>query len=162
MKTPGNAIRAVATALMLGLLATAVWAQSNTVQFEYDARGRLVNVTSASGQEATFSLDDAGNRLTLETGVGAGEPTITSFMAPDIALYSVPTLGNRVKLSWRSEGTSGCELSGPVSGTQSYSADDEVTLQLTQDETFTLRCYLGGIEDVVTKSVDLMPATGAP
>lgn len=161
MKTPGNVIRTVATILTLGLVATTVWAQNNAVQFEYDARGRLVKVTSASGQDATFELDDAGNRLTLETSA-AGEPNITSFMAPDIALYSNPTLGNFVTLSWRSEGTSGCELSGPVSGTQNYSASDEVTLQLTQDETFTLRCSLGAIEDVVTKSVALQPATGAP
>ena len=162
MKTSGNVIRIIAAVFTHGLLATTLWAQSNAVQFEYDARGRLVKVTSASGQDATFALDRAGNRLALETDIGAGEPIITSFMAPDVALYSAPTLGNHVTLTWSSEGTSGCDLSGTISGTQSHPANHAVTLQLTQDETFTLRCYLGGIEDVVIRSVDLMPATGAP
>ena len=161
MKKPGKVICIVTAVLLMGSLATAVWAQSNDVEFEYDARGRLVKVTSGSGQEAIFDLDDAGNRLTLETSA-AGEPKITMFMVPDIALYSDAALGNLVTLSWTSEGTSGCDLFGTVSGTQSLPVNHEVTLQLAQDETFTLSCYLGGVEDVVTKTISLEPAASAP
>lgn len=128
------------------------------VEFKYDARGRLVQITNNAGQAATYSLDDAGNRLALESDVG--EPTITTFMAPDIALYSDPALGNFVTLMWASEATSGCNLTLSTSpGTQSHPANHQITLQLTQYTTFDLSCYLGGATDVATKAISLTPAS---
>jgi len=66
-------------------------------------------------------------------------------------------------LSWTSEGTSGCELSGTaIAVPQSHPASASTTMQLTQDATFELTCFLGEVEDVVTKTVELMPANSAP
>lgn len=50
------------TVLQMGLFATTSSAQNNEVQFEYDARGRLIQMTNNTGQEVLYTLDDAGNR----------------------------------------------------------------------------------------------------
>jgi len=36
------------------------------VEYEYDARGRLIRISNSSGQEANYILDDAGNRLEVD------------------------------------------------------------------------------------------------
>ena len=36
------------------------------IEFEYDARGRLIKIIDHSGDEATYTLDDAGNRVEIE------------------------------------------------------------------------------------------------
>ncbi|KGJ91169.1 Ig-like domain-containing protein [Colwellia psychrerythraea] len=42
----------------------AVTVVANTVQYKYDARGRLISVISSAKEETSFAYDDAGNRTT--------------------------------------------------------------------------------------------------
>ena len=51
--------------LQMGLFATTLSAQNNEVDFEYDARGRLIQMTNHAGQEALYTLDKAGNRTSM-------------------------------------------------------------------------------------------------
>lgn len=150
----------LATAVLLSTLITpSLWAQSNEVEFEYDARGRLVTISNSDGEAATYTLDDAGNRIAMVNG--GGEPKITSFMAPDTAMYSDASLGNHVVFSWTSVNTSGCELYGSaINGTHNQAPSGQTTLLITQGGTFQLKCSFEGVDDVVTRSFSFDPANG--
>lgn len=53
-----------------------VEAQAQSVQYTYDALGRLSSVTRSQGQAATYSYDAAGNRTLVQTtGTPSPPPT---------------------------------------------------------------------------------------
>ena len=56
--------------LFLGT-ASELWAQSNSVQYVYDALGRLTQVIDASGNVATYSYDAVGNLLSITRSSGS-------------------------------------------------------------------------------------------
>jgi len=64
----------------MGLFATTLSAQSNQVEFEYDARGRLIQMTNNTGQEVLYTLDDAGNRT--DAVIYLSPPAAASTVAP--------------------------------------------------------------------------------
>src|SRR5260370_17343892 len=45
--------------------ASSLWAQSNPVQYVYDALGRLTTVVAPSGNVATYNYDALGNLLSI-------------------------------------------------------------------------------------------------
>ncbi len=45
--------------------ASPLWAQSNPVQYVYDALGRLTTVVDPSGNVATYTYDAVGNLLSI-------------------------------------------------------------------------------------------------
>src|SRR5260370_34791125 len=49
---------------ILGFVSS-LWAQSNTVQYVYDALGRLMTVVDPSGNVATYNYDAVGNLLSI-------------------------------------------------------------------------------------------------
>src|SRR5713226_1600621 len=49
---------------LLGI-ASPLWAQSNPVQYVYDALGRLTQVIDPSGNVATYNYDAVGNLLSI-------------------------------------------------------------------------------------------------
>jgi YD repeat-containing protein len=50
--------------LALGF-ASPLWAQSNSVQYVYDALGRLTQVVDTSGNVAVYNYDAVGNLLSI-------------------------------------------------------------------------------------------------
>src|SRR5258708_38718096 len=50
--------------LVLGFVPP-LWAQSNSVQYVYDALGRLTTVVDPSGSVATYNYDAVGNLLSI-------------------------------------------------------------------------------------------------
>src|SRR5690349_25026644 len=56
--------------LILLLFASALWAQSS-VQYVYDALGRLTQVIDPSGNVATYNYDAVGNLLSITRGTGS-------------------------------------------------------------------------------------------
>ncbi len=51
--------------LLLLAFASSLWAQSNPVQYVYDALGRLTQVVDPSGTVATYNYDAVGNLLSI-------------------------------------------------------------------------------------------------
>lgn len=61
----------VAAAVMLATTVTQVAAQE-TVQYGYDALGRVISVTYGTGTTIAYTYDAAGNRIQVTTGSGGG------------------------------------------------------------------------------------------
>lgn len=57
---------------LLGGIFAAAWA--DTVNYEYDALGRLKNVTRSDGSVIAYTLDPAGNRTEVTSGAPPGIP----------------------------------------------------------------------------------------
>jgi hypothetical protein len=58
-----SATSALLFAIALALASASEPARAETVQYTYDALGRMVTVTYSSGAVVTYTYDDAGNRL---------------------------------------------------------------------------------------------------
>jgi YD repeat-containing protein len=70
------------------LVATASWAA--TVNYEYDALGRLKTVTRSDGSTITYTLDPAGNRTQVVAGAPPGIPaSITVPSSSSTGSYTV-------------------------------------------------------------------------
>ncbi len=87
MKTSRKVILIAPALLQMGLFATALSAQSNQVEFEYDARGRLIQMTNNAGQEVLYTLDDAGNRTA--TVIDLSQSATASIMVPQTQSHPV-------------------------------------------------------------------------
>src|SRR5690349_13711485 len=66
--------------LFLVGFASPLYAQNNSVQYVYDALGRLVKVVDTSGNVATYNYDAVGNLLSItRSTLSTTAPAILSF-----------------------------------------------------------------------------------
>lgn len=78
---PPLAIRSIhaASVFLLAALSTPCLTLAETTTYEYDALGRLIQVTKDDGTVVDYDYDAAGNRKNKETSIGGsgggGEPT---------------------------------------------------------------------------------------
>lgn len=139
------------TFISLSLLVSSgvVYDADTVTQYQYDPRGRLIQVSDSSAREINYTYDEAGNRVTVADET-AGAPVITSFTGP----MSVSTAGASVTLSWTSTGTRFCELISPeVGDTLNLPVNGSKSIGIYQDTGVTLKCYNGTQYDSAGKLI---------
>lgn len=89
MLTLKMAVRAVTVAACLGasLGMTTNAAAQTTVQYVYDALGRVTKADYGAGKTVTYTYDSAGNRTSVST---------TGFPAAQVRVVVLPLLGGLV------------------------------------------------------------------
>ncbi|WP_196138970.1 RHS repeat domain-containing protein [Aliikangiella sp. G2MR2-5] len=126
----------------IGLVAlfssTTILASSST-SYQYDARGRLVQVKNSANEEINYTYDKAGNRSAVTNGgaVETPEPIISSFSVPS----SVASAGDWATVSWVSQNAISCELARngstngytdlPTSGSRSFRVFESMIVKIT-------------------------------
>ena len=99
--------RGSALLLLLGVAIFSNSSASDTVTYTYDGLGRLKSIAFTDGTSVTYSLDGAGNRVTVTTATDTTPPSVPTGLS---ASASTSTL---VNLSWTaSTDTGGSGLAG--------------------------------------------------
>ena len=96
----------VATTLALGVLVASA-GRADTLTYVYDDAGRLIVVKHANGTNTHYTLDAAGNRTSVVTGLDTTPPTV-----PTGVTGTASTSQPQVTLSWTPSTDSGSGVSG--------------------------------------------------
>lgn len=101
----GRVRRAVATLALSALVASAGLA--DTITYVYDAAGRLIVVQHTNGTNTHYTLDPAGNRTNVVTGLDTTPPTV-----PASLTGTASSIQRLVTLSWSGSTDSGSGVGG--------------------------------------------------
>ena len=82
----------------LAIAVLGVEAQAQSVQYTYDALGRLSAVTRSQGQTATYTYDAAGNRTVVQT-TGTPSPPPTALRSAFQRLAGLEHMGPKTRYS---------------------------------------------------------------
>lgn len=115
----------LALATVAFLLTTTV-ALAGTVRYEYDELGRLKTTVYLDGTEVSYTLDAAGNRTNVATGVNTTPPSVPAGLTG-----SAPT-STQVNLSWLA---STAPDAGTLQGYQIYRNGTRLAAVATSDPT---------------------------
>ena len=110
--------------------------------YDYDARGRLVKAQDHLGESASYALDDAHNRLTVEGKMApASAPKILSFNAPTTASAT----NGSVSVSWTSTNTTSCALTvfGQRNVLSDLAKNGSATVTINKSTGIKLTCFHG-------------------
>ena len=102
---------------------------SGSVTYTYDALGRVVSATYATGQTITYAYDDAGNRTQMVQGSGGGSGFNQTIPVTGTAPVNLRTLANNAGYNGAQNATivfqvnSGVTISGAAGGTGGIAID---------------------------------------
>jgi len=137
--------------IAMASLCSTLPAAASTTTYNYDARGRLIQVADGTGRKVDYTLDKAGNRTNVaDETAGMVAPQIVSFTAPSL----VNQAGLYATLNWTSSNAVSCRMT--VNGVLVYptlAVTGAVSVQINTMTTFVLTCINGSLSASSSRTV---------